>query len=325
MELRTLLLQQQQVLEHYFCKLDLQEMAHLLDAILACRGALLLSGVGKSGQIAEKIASTFRSFGKKAHFLSPLEAAHGALGMVSSEDLFWAFSKSGETKELIALLPLLRVKGLSTIACVSRRQSSLATLVDRFLFLPVAKELCPHDLAPTTSTTVQLLAGDCLAIAWMQKQGVTVAQFAENHPGGLLGIMANRAVSDLMLQGEALPIVSPDERVIDALVELSFKRCGALLVVNEQSELLGIFTDGDLRRLVQREGTQGLEATLRHVMNATPKTIGPQVSLHQAIEQMEEGPLITVLPVVQGRQLLGLVRLHDILQTSSIQNACASR
>ncbi len=294
--------------------IDLAAMERLSEKIVACRGSLLISGVGKSGHIAEKIAATFVSVGKRAHFLSPLEALHGALGLVSPEDLLIALSKSGETRELLDLIPFVRAKGVYTVACVSRLGSSLAKLSDQTLYLPSVRELCPHDLAPTTSTVIQLLVGDCLAVAWMEQQGITADQFARNHPGGLLGTTANRYVKDLMLQGVALPVASPTMRLIDALAELSEKRCGALLIVDAEQTLRGIFTDGDLRRFVQKEGALGLEAPLQHVMNPTAKTIHPEASLGEAIDRMEEGPLITVLPVVADHRLVGLLRMHDILQ-----------
>jgi arabinose-5-phosphate isomerase len=314
--IRTLIKEQRQYLNTYFEQLDCQKAAQILDLLLSCRGTLVLSGVGKSGHIAQKIAATFLSTGTKAFFLDPTQAIHGDLGFVTSSDLLLAFSKSGESQELLDLIPYVRNRNAKSIAIVSHEQSRLSTLCDYSICLPVERELCPFDMAPTTSTAVQLLFGDCLAIALMRTKKITLNDFARNHPGGLIGRRISLKVRDLMLQGEALPLCHPNDCLLDVLPELSAKRCGCLLVVDSNDVLLGIFTDGDLRRSLQTIGSKALESSLSQLMTPSPRFISPDCLAWDAMKQMEQNPqhLITVLPVLENNRVAGLLRMHDILQ-----------
>ncbi len=314
--IQELLREQRLSLDPYFERLDCARADALLQLLISCKGTVVCSGVGKSGHIAQKIAATFLSTGTKAFFLDPMHAAHGDLGYVSETDVFLAFSKSGETDELLGLLPFIRKKKAKTVAIVSNPRSRLALQSDLAIELPFEKELCPFDLAPTTSTAVQLLFGDCLAIALMRSKQVSLGDYALNHPGGLIGRRIALKVFDLMLKNEQLPLCKPMQKLIEVLPELSAKRCGCLLVVDESHRLIGIFTDGDLRRALETRGSASLEASVQELMTASPRFISPGLSAWDAMRKMEENPsrLITVLPVVENRRVVGLLRMHDVLQ-----------
>lgn len=300
-------------LNSFFDQIDFRAAEKILEKIHACRGVIVLSGVGKSGHIAEKIAATFMSLGIRCLFLSPANALHGDIGFISSEDLFLVFSKSGETEELLSLLPHVKKKGACTIAITSRADSRLSKLSDLTMLLPIDKELCPLDLAPTTSTTAQLIFGDCLAIALMEKKKFTIDGFAANHPGGLLGRKITLKVADLMLKGDAVPLCQKEDRLIDVLHVLSAKRCGCLLVVDDARRLLGIFTDGDLRRAVQSKGNQALQMKIQELMTYSPKTASPDLLAQFALQKMEDSQRVTVLPVVDRDVVVGLLHMHDII------------
>lgn len=314
--LQELLEEERRYLNRFFDALDLKEAEKICDKLLHCKGMIFLSGVGKSGHIAQKIATTFVSTGTKAMFLSPAHALHGDIGIVAPGDLFLALSKSGESQELLDLLPHIQRKEAFTIALVSEPNSRLANVSHLSMILPVEKELCPFDLAPTTSTAVQLIFGDCLAIALMRAKGLTVDDFAMNHPGGFLGRKIALKVADLMLKGEALPLGRLQDKLIDVLHELSAKRCGCLLVADDQRRLKGIFTDGDLRRAIQTKGADALQNSLSELMVQVPRTTHAGCLAIEAMRQMEADPQrpITVLPVIENEQIVGLLRMHDILQ-----------
>jgi arabinose-5-phosphate isomerase len=314
--IRELIDEQRRYLNSYFEQIDCAQAEAILRALQDCTGTVVLSGVGKSGHIAEKIAATFLSTGTKAFYLDPTHAIHGDLGYVAKEDVFLAFSKSGESQELVELVPFVRKRGAKSIAIVSNEHSRLAGACDLFMMLPVERELCPFDLAPTTSTAVQLLFGDCLAIALMRAKKITLNDFALNHPGGILGRRITLKVGDLMLKGNDLPLSRPTDHLIHVLPELSAKRCGCLLVVDATKDLKGIFTDGDLRRSLELMGSSALESTLAELMTPKPRTITPDHLAVDAMRQMEEDPrrLITVLPVLENGRVVGLLRMHDILQ-----------
>jgi arabinose-5-phosphate isomerase len=314
--LKTLFEQQRTSLNHFFDSIEIAAAEKVFDQLLACKGVVILSGVGKSGHIAQKISTTLVSTGTRSTFLSPAHALHGDVGFVTSQDIFVSLSKSGETQELLDLLPFVQKKGAFTIAVVSQSGSRLEKGSDLSVLLPVARELCPYDLAPTTSTTVQLLFGDCLAIALMQAKNFKVADFADNHPAGLLGKKITLKVSDLMLRGEAIPICCPEDRLIDSLHALTAKRCGCLIVCDKEHRLIGIFTDGDLRRAIHAKGPDALQTPLAHLMTSSPLTTASRGLAVDAMRLMEEDPsrLITVLPVVDEGKVIGLLRMHDIIQ-----------
>jgi arabinose-5-phosphate isomerase len=314
--LKTLLEKQKKGIDHFFSAIDVSLAEKVFEKVRACSGVVILSGVGKSGHIAQKISATFVSTGTKASFLCPSHALHGDLGFVTSNDIFLMFSKSGESQELIDLLPYVQKKGAFVIAVVSQKNSRLAKRSDMMMVLPVEQELCPFDLAPTISTAVQLLFGDCLAIYLMQARKFTIADFATNHPAGFLGRKITMRVADLMLQEEALPVAKLNDQLIDMLHELSAKKCGCLLVCDEDKQLMGIFTDGDLRRAIQLKGANALQMKLSELMTVAPLTIEPHLLVLEAVRKMEADPsrLVTVLPVVEGGRLVSVLRMHDVIQ-----------
>jgi arabinose-5-phosphate isomerase len=315
--LKELLDNQRHYTDHFFKTLDLQPIEQLVQLLLQSRGVLFFTGVGKSGLVAKKIAFTMVSTGTRALYLSPTDAVHGDLGMVSSHDTFMILSKSGESDELLDLIPALRKKGATLIGVVCRQKSRLSAACHLTVTLPFQRELCPFDMAPTMSSTSQLLFGDLLAIALMRYKNFSLDQYALNHPSGQIGRRITLKVKDIMLTRERIPLCSPDDRLGDILVELSNKRCGCILVVDENGTLLGIFTDGDLRRTLQKKGGQVLEARMQEVMNPHPSSIDPDVLAWEALKRMEADSQqrIMMLPVVDSEfKLIGLLHLHDIIQ-----------
>ncbi len=314
--LKELFENQRTYLNHFFENIDLVGAQKILEKLQSCEGAVIFSGVGKSGHIAEKISATFSSTGTRSFFLNPLNALHGDIGMLGPDDLFFAFSKSGNSQEMIDMLPYVQKKGTFSIAVVSKDHSKLAEMADLSIVLPLEKEICPYDLAPTTSTAIQLIFGDCLAIALMQMKRFSVDDFAANHPGGALGRKITLKVADLMLKGEKIPKCLPQDLLIDVLHELSKKRCGCLLVADEQDVLQGIFTDGDLRRAIEVNGPKALQMPLENLMTKSPRSIGSNLLALDAAKKMEGDPTrpVTVLPVLEEGKLVGLIRIHDILQ-----------
>lgn len=315
--LEPLFAAKQQYLSYFFENLDMVNANKVFQALLACKGTIFCTGVGKSGFIAKKIAATIASTGNKALYMSPLDALHGDIGLVSENDLFFLFSKSGETEELLHLLPHLQAKKAFLIAITSNPQSRLTKACQLSVDLPLKKELCPFDLAPTTSTTIQMIFGDVLAVAMMQEKKLTIEEYALNHPAGRIGKRAAMRVKDLMHKNEELPIAHPSDKIINSLVELSKKQCGCLLIV-EEDQFCGIFTDGDLRRVLEKFGAAALEMNLGDLMTRTPKCIGPDALLWDAVKIMEGKGYrqqITVLPVLsKENKLVGLIKLHDIIQ-----------
>ena len=314
--IKTLFDKQRDYLNHFFDSVCLQEVEIVFQQIFQCKGAVILSGVGKSGHIAQKIAATLVSTGTKSFFLSPSHALHGDIGTLSSEDIFLGFSKSGESQELLDLLPYVQKRGLTTIAIVSQSASRLSNRCTLTVHLPVKKELCPYNLAPTTSAAVQLIFGDCLAIGLMEAKQFTIGDFASNHPAGLLGRKITLKVTELMLKQEDIPHCHRKDKLIDLLHKLSAKRCGCLLVVDCAFHLEGIFTDGDLRRAIEIKGPDVLQKPIEELMTVSPQTISADLLALAAMRKMEENAhrLITVLPVMDKGRLVGLIRMHDIIQ-----------
>jgi arabinose-5-phosphate isomerase len=313
--IHDLVSKQRLFLASYFEELDCSKAEEILKMLAACKGTVIFSGVGKSGHIAQKIAATFLSTGTKAFFLDPMHAVHGDLGYVAENDLFLAFSKSGESQELVELIPSISRRGALTIGIVSNGSSKLARICDRFIVLPVKQELCPFDLSPTTSTTVQLLFGDCLAIALMNTKKVSLSDLALNHPGGFIGRRITLKVADLMIKGDSLPLCDPSDSLLSVLPELSSKRCGCLLVVDRDRVMKGIFTDGDLRRSLERFGSDALQASIGDLMTKAPRATYSDQLAWEALQRMEENSAITVLPVLEGDgRVAGLLRMHDIIQ-----------
>ncbi len=315
--LNKLFKKQKIAIDHFFSSLDLQRSEDSLTLLGSCEGVIFWSGVGKSGYIAQKIAATMMSTGTKAQFLSPIDALHGDLGMVTEKDLIILLSKSGETDELLHLLPALRNKGAKIIAITSNPHSRLVKSADLFLELPCSGELCPFDLAPTISAEIQLLFGDVLAIALMQSKDFTLNAFAQNHPAGRIGRRATIKVKDLMLDIKKAPLCFPKDYLKDVLLDFSDKRCGCLVVIDEEKNLKGIFTDGDLRRALQIKGEQILQLSLGDMMTHSPRFIKADALAWEAMKLMEADQKhpIMVLPVLnEETKVVGLIKLHDIIQ-----------
>ncbi len=277
------------------------------------RGRVIVTGVGKSGHVGQKIAATFASTGTPAFFVHPTEASHGDLGMITPEDVLVVLSWSGETVELKNILTYSRRFAVPLIAITSRRDSALGTNADVVLELPRASEACPHGLAPTTSTTMQLALGDCLAIALLEAKGFTAHDFREFHPGGSLGASLKH-VADLMHKGDNLPLVAPDERMDAALVVMTTKALGCLGVVDADGRLAGIITDGDLRRHM---GPDLLARTAGEIMTRNPKTTSPDILASAALEMMNAAR-ITALFVVKDARPVGIVHVHDFLRAGIV-------
>jgi len=311
--LRELFNDQRKHLEFFYENLDEKKAEAVLNLCLNTRGLIVLSGVGKSGIVAEKIAMTLVSTGTKALYLPPMNFLHGDIGIVSAEDTIIFLSKSGETEELLNLVPFVRKKGAKIIALVSNLQSRLALEADAALSLPVEKELCPFDLAPTISAEVQLLFGDVLAMGLMKKKGFTLSSYGENHPSGSIGKKSTIKVSDIMVTD--LPICKPTQTLQSVLPEFSSKRLGCILVVDETNKFQGIFTDGDLRRSLQALGSEVMEKKVSDLMTRAAISTQSDILAWEALKLMQKDPKrwIMVLPVVENEQVIGVVRMHDII------------
>lgn len=283
-----------------------------VELILDCQGKVIITGMGKSGLIGQKIASTLASTGTPAMFLHPAEGIHGDLGMVGSKDLVLAISNSGETAEINSLLPVLKKIGLKIISLVGDKGSYLARESDIYLDVSVAREACPLGLAPTASTTAALVMGDALAVALLDRRGFTHEDFAFLHPGGSLGRRLMLKVEDIMITGERIPVVSEDVTMEEALLEITGKRLGFTTVVNQEGRLVGIITDGDVRRIVQAH-RDFYQQRVKEVMSKNPKTIEPNRYAVEAVEMMEKHEITSLVIVDEAKKPAGIVHLHDLL------------
>lgn len=299
---------------------SLQALAGHLDAefekacelILACTGRVVVTGMGKSGHIGRKLAATLASTGTPAFFVHPGEASHGDMGMITDTDVVIALSNSGEVTEIITLVPLIKRLGAVLISMTGSAASTLGRAADAHLYCGVEQEACPLNLAPTSSTTAALVMGDALAIALLEARGFTANDFAFSHPGGSLGRKLLLKVGDIMHRGEAMPIVRPDTLLRDALLEMTRKGLGMTTVMDEAGQLLGIYTDGDLRRTLDL-GTDLLTTPIQNVMHPGAKTIESDHLAAQALFEMEERK-ITSLVVMEDGIPAGVVHMHDILR-----------
>jgi arabinose-5-phosphate isomerase len=285
-----------------------------LALIFDCRGRVVVSGIGKSGHIARKLAATLASTGTPAFFVHPADASHGDLGMITADDVVLMLSNSGETDELVLLMPHLKRQGAAIIALTGNERSSLAQAADVHLDAAVGTEACPLGLAPTASTTAALALGDALALALLDARGFSVEDFARSHPGGALGRRLLTHVRDVMRSGRELPIVGTGATLGEAVVEMSGKGMGMTAIVDGAGRVAGIFTDGDLRRCLDR--VRDLAAVpVAEVMTPTPRTIGPDRLAIDCIELMETVPKVTALLVVDAeRHLVGALHLHDLFR-----------
>ena len=291
--------------------------AQVIQWILQLPGRVVVMGMGKSGHVGRKIAATLASTGTPAFFVHPGEASHGDLGMVTQNDLVLALSNSGETDELIVVLPTLKRQGIPLVAITGNVHSTLANHADWVLDTHVEREACPLNLAPTASTTAQLAMGDALAVALLDARGFGAEDFARSHPGGSLGRKLLTHVRDVMRTGRDLPFVPADTAFVDLMREMGNKGLGCAAVVDEQNTLLGIFTDGDLRRFVAT-GTDLRMRTAKEVMHASPRTIASTALAVDAARMMEEYGITIVLVVNENQQLQGAVHIRDLMRAKVI-------
>jgi len=284
------------------------------ELLLACRGRVVCTGMGKSGHIARKIAATLASTGTPAFYLHPGEASHGDLGMVTGRDLVLALSYSGESDEILTIVPALKRLDVPLLAMTGRPGSTLAALADLHLDVSVPSEACPHNLAPTTSTTASLALGDALAVAVLEARGFTPEDFARSHPAGALGRRLLLTIRDVMHAGEAVPRVRPEASIAEALVVMSRGRLGMTAVVDADDRLTGVFTDGDLRRALDNAKLDVRRDAVWQVMGRSPKTIGPDELASAAVHTMEAYKVNALVVVDAERRVLGALNFIDLLR-----------
>ena len=285
-----------------------------VELILNCRGRVVVSGIGKSGHVGRKLAATLASTGTPAFFVHPAEASHGDLGMITPDDVVLMLSNSGETDELVSLIPHLKREGARLIALTGNEQSSLAQAGDVHLDAAVDAEACPLGLAPTASTTAALALGDALALALLDARGFSAEDFARAHPGGALGRRLLTRVADVMRSGAALPLSRIDASLGEAIVEMSRKGMGMTVIVDHDGKVAGIFTDGDLRRCLDRVRDVAAVPVV-DVMTRTPRTIRPEQLAVDCVEVMEAAPKVSQLLVIdQDAKLVGALHLHDLFR-----------
>ena len=285
--------------------------------VLSGSGRVVVMGMGKSGHVGRKMAATLASTGTPAMFVHPAEASHGDLGMITADDVVLAISNSGESDELTVLLPVLKRMKVPLIAMTARADSTLARHADWVLDTSVAKEACPHNLAPTASTTVQMAMGDALAVALLDARGFRPEDFARSHPGGTLGRKLLTHVRDVMRSGDAVPTVPLTASVTDLMREISAKGLGASAVLDDEGDIAGIFTDGDLRRLIE-QGTDLRTAIARDVMRPRPRTVQEDALAVEAADLMEAHRISSVLVVNAQGRLCGALNTHDLMRAKVI-------
>ncbi|QKX15727.1 KpsF/GutQ family sugar-phosphate isomerase [Microbulbifer sp. YPW1] len=293
------------------------EFKRACELILSCKGRVIVSGMGKSGHIGRKIAATLASTGTPSFFVHPGEASHGDLGMITRQDLVITISNSGTSAEVLTLLPLLKRLGIPMISMTGKPDSPLAQSADVNLDIAVDTEACPLNLAPTSSTTVTLVMGDALAVALLEARGFTAEDFAFSHPGGALGRQLLLKVEDVMHAGDELPQVAPETPLSTALLEMTSKGFGMTTVVDSNGCLLGVFTDGDLRRVIDQK--QELDsATMDQVMSRRPKTVSAHTLAAEALRIMEDNKITALVVEDPEHHPIGLLHMHDILRAGVI-------
>jgi len=287
------------------------------ETLLACEGRVIVTGMGKSGHIGNKIAATLASTGTPAFFVHPGEASHGDLGMITKNDVVLALSNSGNTAEVITLLPLIKRLGIPLVSMTGDTNSALAQAAVANLDVSIAEEACPLNLAPTTSTTVTLVMGDALAIALLESRGFSAEDFAFSHPGGALGRKLLLRVSDIMHADNEVPRVTPETPLHNALLEMTEKGFGMTTIINTQGELLGVFTDGDLRRIIDSE-TDLSSVNMSQVMTENPKTVNHDMLVAEALTIMEKASITAVVVEDARNHPIGVLHMHDILRAGVI-------
>ena len=281
------------------------------ELILNCKGRIIITGMGKSGHIGRKVAATLASTGTPAFFVHPGEASHGDLGMILGRDVVIAISYSGESNELLAIMPLIKQLGTPLIVMTGKHQSSLARTASCILDIQVAEEACPLGLAPTSSTTASLVMGDALAVALLEARGFTAEDFAKHHPGGQLGRRLLLRIDDIMRTNDEIPSINQHAVIRDALFEMTSKRLGMTTVVDDDNNLAGIFTDGDLRRTLNKNSNI-FDTNIEDVMTKTCITTAPGILAAEALNIMNTNK-ITSLMVVDNKKIIGVVQMHDLL------------
>lgn len=289
------------------------QFARAVEIIFQSKGRVAVTGMGKSGIIARKIVATLNSTGTPALFLHPTDAVHGDLGMVRKEDVVICISKSGDTIELNNLLPIFKRIGVPVIAMLGNMNSKLAEAANVLLDVSVKEEACPYDLAPTSSTTATLAFGDALSMALLDRRNFTAEEFALYHPGGNLGRRLLLKIEELMVKGDAVPKVTPALPLRDAILEMTSKRLGATCVIDASGKLIGIVTDGDLRRALQKT-TDVSHFTVEMMMNKHPKTISPGMLAAVALQEMEAHNISQLVVVDEGYRPVGMVHLHELVK-----------
>jgi len=287
------------------------------DLILACEGRVVVTGMGKSGHIGNKIAATLASTGTPAFFVHPGEASHGDLGMITSKDVVIALSNSGETGEILTILPIIKRLSVPMISITGKPNSTLSTESDINLDAAVEKEACPLGLAPTSSTTVALVLGDALAVALLDARGFTEEDFALSHPGGSLGRRLLLHVKDIMHTGEKIPMVNEGASLRDALLEITQKNLGMTAIVDEQQHVIGIYTDGDLRRTLDKN-IDVHTAAVKDVMTKNCKTIQAHILAAEALTEMQQNKINAILVVDDNNHLIGALNMHDLLRAGVV-------
>ncbi len=306
-----------ETLRKRFLKEDAEHFVESVSLLLNCKGRVVVSGMGKSGHIGRKIAATLASTGTPAMFVHPAEAAHGDLGMITHNDVFIAISYSGEAGELMAIAPIIKRMGTRLIAMTGHPQSSLAKLADVHLNVHVEKEACPLNLAPTASTTTTLALGDAMAVAVLDARGFREADFARSHPGGALGRRLLTQVSDIMRKGDDIPVVKADTLLRDALFEITKKGIAMTSVVDDEGRAIGVFTDGDLRRLIEKQQDFS-NIVIRDVMSGNPRTIAPEKLAAEAVSLMEKFRINQLLVTDKDNRLIGALHIHDLTEAKVI-------
>ncbi len=291
--------------------------AHACELIMGCTGRVVVTGMGKSGHVGNKIAATLASTGTPAFYVHPGEASHGDLGMITPTDVVLALSNSGETDEILLILPIIKRMGARLIALTGNRESSLARQADAVLYAGVAKEACPHNLAPTASTTAALAVGDALAVALLKSRGFTREDFARSHPAGRLGRRLLVYVGDIMRTGDAVPHIRRDALLRDALLEMTSKGMGMTGITDQDGRLIGVLTDGDLRRLLNRS-VDIHTARVGEVMTPNPKTTHPERLAAELVAQMRANKVYVLLVVDDREQVVGAINMHDLLRAGVV-------
>lgn len=309
---RTAIAIEQQALDALLEQVD-DRFDRACQIIFACSGRVVVTGMGKSGHIGRKIAATFASTGTPAFFMHPGEAGHGDLGMLVKGDVLLAISNSGKSDEIMMLMPLVKRLGIPLITITGDLLGPMPQCADVALTLGAFQEACPLGLAPTSSTTATLVLGDALAIALLEARGFTADDFARSHPAGSLGKRLIIKVSDLMHQGQAIPRVYPDTLLNQVLYEMTHKRLGMTTVVDQQDKLLGIFTDGDLRRLLDRQQKFDIQLPVDQVMTRHPLTITPDTLAAAALSQLQQHKINQFVVVDATYQVCGIISLHDLI------------